>query len=328
MHDVMISYSCKDQLVADAICSFLEKDRIRVWIAPRDMLGRTYPEAIIEGIKNSLIIVLVFSSNANGSAWVPKEIERGVHYEKIIIPFKIEEVNPISADFELCTSTYHWLDAITPPLERNIIRLVQTVSRLLEKEQCPENGLLKKKYKTLTPLGELYQLAGKWAQNDYAYFVLESLGNELKSMLRNTPKSIEIEDEELLLFMMVASLHYGGNWEYWQKRISDPNKIAEQLVSVLEVSYLRPKLRALYAIQLLEPSLFAEKLAGTTLIKDNNLLSIIQNFVFTRQVFSYLETLLKNSDQDVAKKAKVVLDEIKRYQNEHGTTSTSILPEI
>ena len=47
MSDVMISYSSKDKNIADAICNRLESVGIRVWIAPRDIVGgESYPSAI------------------------------------------------------------------------------------------------------------------------------------------------------------------------------------------------------------------------------------------------------------------------------------------
>lgn len=327
MHDVMISYSSKDKAIADAICHQLEGNEIRAWFAPRDILGnKKYTDAIINGIKDCSIIVLIFSENANASVWVPRELERGVAYGKIIIPFKLEDVAAITPDFELCTSTSHWLDAITPPIERNIEELVRIVKLILQKETNPYNEPVRKKFTTLSPLGEFFQLTTKWAQNDYEYFVLEGLNNDLKSILRNTPRSIEIEDQDVLLFMMIASLQYGGNWGYWQARVKDTDKAVGHLLKVLEISYFRPKLRALYALQKYERAAIQEKIAGTGLVNDSNLVSVLEEYVFAKQVIAYLEKLAHSADLDTAKKTKVVLDEIKRYKYESGSASSSVLP--
>ncbi len=51
-HDVFISYSSKDKSIADAVCSILEKEQMRCWIAPRDITpGVPFAEAIIDNIK-------------------------------------------------------------------------------------------------------------------------------------------------------------------------------------------------------------------------------------------------------------------------------------
>jgi TIR domain len=37
-HDVFISYSTQDKPAADALCAILEKNGVRCWIAPRDIM--------------------------------------------------------------------------------------------------------------------------------------------------------------------------------------------------------------------------------------------------------------------------------------------------
>jgi TIR domain len=65
-HDVFISYSSKDKTAADARCATLESHGIPCWIAPRNIAyGSDYSEAIVDGINESRVMVLVFSSHAN-----------------------------------------------------------------------------------------------------------------------------------------------------------------------------------------------------------------------------------------------------------------------
>ena len=130
-HDVFISHSAKDKLIGDAICANLEAQGIRCWIAPRDILpGKNWAGAIIKGIEDSSIMVLVFSSNSNQSRQVIREVERAVSKGVIIIPFMIEEVS-LSDDMEYFISSYHWIDALTPPIEKHIKNLCKTIHLLL-----------------------------------------------------------------------------------------------------------------------------------------------------------------------------------------------------
>jgi TolB-like protein/Flp pilus assembly protein TadD len=130
-HDVFISYSNKDKNVADAVCSILENNGLRCWIAPRDIdPGAPFAEAIIDGIKDSKIFVLIFSSNSNQSTQVIKEVDRAVHHCLAIIPFRLEDV-PMSKQLEYYVSNVHWLDALTPPLEMHIGKLCKVVQRLV-----------------------------------------------------------------------------------------------------------------------------------------------------------------------------------------------------
>lgn len=129
--DVFISYSSKDKTIADAVCARLESDGIRCWIAPRDIVaGTSYGEAIIDAIHGARVMVLVFSSSANTSGHIPKEVERAVSNGVAILPFRIEDVAP-GKSLDYFIGSVHWLDAMTPPMEKHLDDLATTVHKLL-----------------------------------------------------------------------------------------------------------------------------------------------------------------------------------------------------
>jgi len=130
-HDVFISHSTKDKPIADAVCATLEAERIRCWIAPRDILpGMDWGEAIINAISQSQLLILIFSSNANDSPQIKREVERAASKQVPILPFRIENIEP-SGTLEYYLGTRHWLDALTPPLERHLHHLVESVRLLM-----------------------------------------------------------------------------------------------------------------------------------------------------------------------------------------------------
>lgn len=132
--DTFISYSSKDKTTADAVCAVLEQAGIRCWIAPRDIRpGGEYGGAIIEAIDQCRVMVLIFSSGANSSRQIHREIERAVSKGVPIIPVRIEEVVPTKS-MEYFLGAIHWLDALTPPLENHLQRLAETVNALLQVE--------------------------------------------------------------------------------------------------------------------------------------------------------------------------------------------------
>jgi tetratricopeptide (TPR) repeat protein len=133
LHDVFISYSSKDNLAADKICSFLEANGIRCWITPRDVLpGSNWGESIIDAINDAKVMLLVFSANSNTSNHIKREVERAVNRGKPVIPVRIEDILP-SKSLEYFISSQHWLDAYIPPLEKHLNHLAMTLKMLLSK---------------------------------------------------------------------------------------------------------------------------------------------------------------------------------------------------
>jgi hypothetical protein len=132
-HDVFISHSSKDKVYADAVCARLESEGIRCWIAPRDILpGMAWGEAIVEAIETSRLMVLLFSSNANSSPQIEREVGRALNKQVTIVPLRIESVMP-GKSLEYFLGTPHWLDAVTPPFERHLEYIAQTIKVLLHR---------------------------------------------------------------------------------------------------------------------------------------------------------------------------------------------------
>jgi TPR repeat protein len=131
-HDVFVSYSQIDKLAADAACNTLESAGIRCWIAPRDVtLGSDWPSDIINAIDSAAVMVLIFSSNANSSPHVRRELERAIGAGVTIIPVRIESVDP-SGSVSYLLSGIHWLDAVTPPLQEHLQRLAKSIKAILQ----------------------------------------------------------------------------------------------------------------------------------------------------------------------------------------------------
>jgi formylglycine-generating enzyme required for sulfatase activity len=130
-HDVFISHSSKDKIVADAVCAALEAGGVRCWIAPRDILpGESWASSILRGIASSRLMVLVFSAHTNSSEQIRREVERAVHRGIAIAPVRIQDVMP-EGDMEYFLSSQHWMDALTPPFEKHLKDLSSKVRALL-----------------------------------------------------------------------------------------------------------------------------------------------------------------------------------------------------
>jgi len=138
-HDVFISYASADKAIADAVCAAIEKEKIRCWVAPRDIQpGQEWPNAIVNAISSSKIMVLVFSSNSNNSPQVRKELSLAVNTEVIVIPLKIENI-PLDGSMQYFLADTHWLDAMNPPSEKQIKKLVRTVQAVVQNKKTDKS---------------------------------------------------------------------------------------------------------------------------------------------------------------------------------------------
>jgi TIR domain len=135
-HEVFISHSTEDKAAADAVCATLESRKIRCWIAPRDILGgMRWGEAISHAISESRIMVLVLSGHSNRSDQVTNEVQEAVNSGTLILPLRIQEVEPSEA-IGFFIRGRHWLDAMTPPFESHLQHLADAIEELLSRI-CP-----------------------------------------------------------------------------------------------------------------------------------------------------------------------------------------------
>jgi len=130
-HDVFISHSAVDKRMADAACAALERVGIRCWIAPRDITpGMPWGEALIDAIQESSVFLLIYSSHANQSPQVLREVAHAAGKGLPILPLRIEDVPPCKS-LEFFVSTHHWMDALSEPLDAHLDRLAGSILKLL-----------------------------------------------------------------------------------------------------------------------------------------------------------------------------------------------------
>jgi TIR domain len=140
--DAFISHSSHDKAAADAACALLESAGIRCWVAPRDIRpGEQYGAAIIEAIDRCRVMVLIFSTSANNSNQVHREIERAASKGVPIVPVRIEQVVP-TRSMEYFLGAIHWLDAMTPPIEKHLQNLAVTLKAILQADAGARGGSL------------------------------------------------------------------------------------------------------------------------------------------------------------------------------------------
>ena len=128
---IFISHSSHDRKIAETIVQALESRGLRCWISSRDVAGgENYQELIVRAIRNTKIMLLVFTDNANNSEEIKKELGLASRNKLTVIPVRIEDVLPNDAlDFELATR--QWIDFFGD-WERALDTLCKRASQILQ----------------------------------------------------------------------------------------------------------------------------------------------------------------------------------------------------
>lgn len=144
--EIFVSYSQPDRACAFELTDHLEAKGFTVWIAPRDVSpAADWAEEIIDAISAARVMVLVFSASSNDSPQVRREVERAVHKNLRILPFRIEDVLP-SRSLEYFLSSQHWLDGFPSPWAPHYERLCGCLRQWL-----PDTGAQSSQTATQTP---------------------------------------------------------------------------------------------------------------------------------------------------------------------------------
>ena len=137
-HHVFISHSSKDAQIANAVCHHLEADGIPCWIAPRDIQNQDWAASIMGGIRGSDVFVVILSHNSIPSNEVMKEVAEATRVCEYILPFKIDD-EMLTDGMQYHLGPIHWLDAVTPPMEKRILELRDRIRMLSGSDKAFKN---------------------------------------------------------------------------------------------------------------------------------------------------------------------------------------------
>ncbi len=127
---VFISYSSKDRRIAQTLCQALEARGQKCWIAGRDVrAGENFQEAIVRALREARVMVLVFTSNANNSEEIKKEVVLAGRHHVTVVPVRAEDVIPSDA-FAYEFATRQWID-LFQDWEQQIEQLVTQIAQIL-----------------------------------------------------------------------------------------------------------------------------------------------------------------------------------------------------
>jgi TIR domain len=137
--EIFITCSSKDQKVSRTICAALENRGLTCWISSRDVKpGQNFQEQIVKAIRAAKIMVLVFTSNANNSNEIKKELALASQNNLVVIPVRIEDVTPNEA-FAYEFATRQWID-LFDDWENSIARLVELIAAALNEHPSDDRA--------------------------------------------------------------------------------------------------------------------------------------------------------------------------------------------
>ena len=129
-YDVFISYSSHDQKVVEGLCAYLEQQKIRCFVAYRDIpRGVVWARAIVDALDESRMMVVVFSENFNNSDQVDREIELASEDKKPILTFRISN-DVFKGAKKYYLKNINWIDAFPNP-EQVFGSVAENVATLL-----------------------------------------------------------------------------------------------------------------------------------------------------------------------------------------------------
>lgn len=97
---VFLSYSSANAEDAEALKALMEKGGISVWMAPHEIsFGESFADIIPPAIEKCACFVLLVTEEAQQSAWVPKELDHAIRFQKPIVPVWRKEV-PLNNAFQ------------------------------------------------------------------------------------------------------------------------------------------------------------------------------------------------------------------------------------
>ena len=129
-YDVFISFSTEDQKTVEGVCGFLERNGIRCFVSYRDIpKGIDFASFIYNAVKQSKMMVAVFSDNFNKSEYTGREISLASKFHIPILTFRIVPVEPTNGNGFFLVNL-NWIDAFPEP-EKYFGSLLENVKTIL-----------------------------------------------------------------------------------------------------------------------------------------------------------------------------------------------------
>jgi predicted ATPase len=151
---VFICHASENAATAWQVVELLEAAGTECWIAPRNIpVGADFTSSILDGLGAAPAVVLIFSSAANVSPHVRRELETAIGRDTPLLPVRVEGVDP-SPSLRYFIGTSQWLDTVGLPVTTWGPALVAGIARITGQQPptAEPPPVLARPPKTLPPL--------------------------------------------------------------------------------------------------------------------------------------------------------------------------------
>lgn len=129
-----ISYSHKDQAIADSIAAHLEQHGVKAWIDHKKIRNPYYAEEIVKAIQSSAAFIILVSTHSQRSADVTRELHNAAFCEDkgrlLLYPVLLEKIDYCGTfSYYLCGHDY--TDISEPPVEEKIEVFSKKICQIL-----------------------------------------------------------------------------------------------------------------------------------------------------------------------------------------------------
>lgn len=295
-------------------------ENLEIWIVKEPHSGNFHPD-------NGP--VLIQGEKWIGNAYIGNNAplaDQGISFTIHLVVISKEGGNQFRQYLDRAHKDNSWL-GLPSVLDGRVVSTV-TVIRDDAVNEPLENDIKNSKSEPLhSALEAAQRKAAEWASNGYKYHVVEKIGKELLADFRD-PSYCHVDfDEHTNILLLVSAVHFGTYWCHWAKLNKDNITAAKVLFSVLNIPYVRPRLRTLYALQLFTDKIIQQALKEKTDSITGNDKTLIQSYVLNESVIDYLLKIKEHPA--IGKKAKMVIQEIViQGQEEVEGYNSSGLPVI
>lgn len=307
---VFISYAREDSNFARKVASRLESLGHAVWFDTQQLKGGDeYFDVIASEIRSANAVIPIISHHSVRSKWVAREVIYAVDCDVPIIPVFMEFAE-VPDKLNIIIAALHHIDFTEDRLDGDPwVALASAVSGRPAVEFEPADGVP----------ADLHDIILKWNASRQPYKTMERHCKVLVPWAVEMEDADRIEDPEAMTLLLVASLHVGENWRFWTERNAPSARAVRELLELLggDLIYMRPRFRALYALQHLDADLLKQEMAALEQPLPKDVVTLMERYVLTGRMEDYLEAASSADDPGVASKAAAVLREVRQLWGDH-----------